>query len=148
MKILGNKTPETMVQRCSAKKVFCKKGVLKNFARFTGKHLCQCLFFNKVAGLSPASLLKKETLAQVFSGQFVKFLRTPFCRTLLMAASETLAIHQKKFPRFSVCNQNDFSMYALAFPVTEPSFLWFYLKFRPQQNLEALHNKSTSFNLC
>ena len=28
--------------------VFCKKGVLRNFAKFTGKHLCQSLFFNKV----------------------------------------------------------------------------------------------------
>ena len=27
-----------------------KKGVLKNFAKFTGKSLCQSLFFNKVAG--------------------------------------------------------------------------------------------------
>ena len=27
-----------------------KKGVIKNFAKFTGKHLCQSLF-NKVAGL-------------------------------------------------------------------------------------------------
>ena len=31
--------------------VFYKKGTLKNFAKFTGKHLCQSLFFNKVAGL-------------------------------------------------------------------------------------------------
>ena len=31
--------------------VFSKKGVLKNFVKFTGKHLCQSLFFNKVAGL-------------------------------------------------------------------------------------------------
>ena len=30
--------------------VFCKKGVLRNFTKFTGKHLCQRLFFNKVAG--------------------------------------------------------------------------------------------------
>ena len=30
--------------------VFCKKGVLRNFPKFTGKHLCQSLFFNKVAG--------------------------------------------------------------------------------------------------
>ena len=29
-----------------------KKGVLKNFTKFTGKHLCQGLFLNKVAGLS------------------------------------------------------------------------------------------------
>ena len=32
--------------RCSA-----KKGVLKNFAKFTGKHLCESLFFNKVGCL-------------------------------------------------------------------------------------------------
>ena len=31
--------------------VFCKKGVLRNFTKFTGKRLCQSLFFNKVAGL-------------------------------------------------------------------------------------------------
>ena len=28
-----------------------KKGVLRNFAKLTGKHLCQSLFFNRVAGL-------------------------------------------------------------------------------------------------
>ena len=32
--------------------MFCKKGVLKNFVKFTGKHLCQSLFFNKVAGVT------------------------------------------------------------------------------------------------
>ena len=26
------------------------RGVLRNFAKFTGKHPCQSLFFNKVAG--------------------------------------------------------------------------------------------------
>ena len=31
--------------------MLCKKGVLKNFPKFTGRHLCQSLFFNKVAGL-------------------------------------------------------------------------------------------------
>ena len=33
--------------------VFCKTGVLRNFAKFTGKHLCQSIFFDKVAGLRP-----------------------------------------------------------------------------------------------
>ena len=33
--------------------VFCKKDVLHNFAKFTGKDLCQCLFFNKVVRLRP-----------------------------------------------------------------------------------------------
>ena len=32
--------------RCSL-----RKGVLRTFAKFTGKHLCQGLYFNKVAGL-------------------------------------------------------------------------------------------------
>ena len=34
----------------SRPKVFCKKGALRNFVKFTGKHLYQRLFFNKVAG--------------------------------------------------------------------------------------------------
>ena len=33
------------VLRNSRTEVFCKKGVLKNFAKFTGKHLCQSFFF-------------------------------------------------------------------------------------------------------
>ena len=39
------------LNRSSRLEVFCEKGVLRNFAKFTGKHLCQSLFFNKVAGL-------------------------------------------------------------------------------------------------
>ena len=31
--------------------VFGKKGVLRNFTKFTGKHPCRSLFINKVAGL-------------------------------------------------------------------------------------------------
>ena len=46
--------------RSSRPEVFCKTGVLRNFAKFTGKHLCQTLFFNKVAGLRPVTLLKKR----------------------------------------------------------------------------------------
>ena len=40
--------------------LFTKKGVLRNFAKFTGKYLCQNLLINKVAGLN---FIKKETLA-------------------------------------------------------------------------------------
>ena len=53
-------------------------GVLRNFAKFTGKHLCQSLFFNKVAGLRPATLLKKEALAQVFSCEFCEISKNTF----------------------------------------------------------------------
>ena len=54
--------------RSSRPDVFCKKGVLANFTKFPGKHLCQILFFNKVAGhrSEACSFIKKETLAQVF----------------------------------------------------------------------------------
>ena len=37
-----------------------KKGVLRNFTKLTGKRLCHSLFFNKVAGLRPATLLKRD----------------------------------------------------------------------------------------
>ena len=30
-----------------------QKGALRNFAKFTGKHLCESLFFNKIGGLRP-----------------------------------------------------------------------------------------------
>ena len=58
--------------------MFCKKGVLRNFKKFTGKHLCQSLFFNKVAGLRPSTLLNKRLWHRCFPMNFVKSLRTPF----------------------------------------------------------------------
>ena len=36
--------------RSSRPEVLCEKGVLRNFAKFTGEHMCQGLYFNKVAG--------------------------------------------------------------------------------------------------
>ena len=45
------------------------------FAKFTGKHLCQSLFFNKVR---PATLLKKRLWHRCFLVNFAKFLRTHF----------------------------------------------------------------------
>ena len=42
--------------RSGLPEVFCKKGILRNFAKLTGKHLCQSLFFNKVAGLRSKTL--------------------------------------------------------------------------------------------
>ena len=60
-------------QRCSL-----KKGALRNFTKFTGKHLCQSLFFNKVAGLKPETLLKNRPWHKWFPINFMKFLRTTF----------------------------------------------------------------------
>ena len=70
--------------------MFCKKGVLRNLAKFTGKHLCQSLFFNKVVGLRLTyNFIKKETLAQVFSCEFCEISKNTFShRTPPVAASE------------------------------------------------------------
>ena len=62
----------SIIIRSSRPNVICKKGVLKNFSKFTGKHLFWSLFF---AGLR---LSKKETLAQVFSCQFCEFYKNTF----------------------------------------------------------------------
>ena len=63
--------------------MFCKIRVLRNFTKFTGKHL------NKVAGMA-CNFIKKETLAQVFSCEFCEISKnTFFYGTSLVAASNT-----------------------------------------------------------
>ena len=63
---------ETVDQRSVLSKSF-----LRNFVKFTGKHLCQCLLFNT------CNFVKKETLAQVFSCKFYKNSKTPFFTKIL-----------------------------------------------------------------
>ena len=63
---------ESSHQRCSV-----KKGVLRNFAKLTGKHLCQSLFLNKVTGAA-CNFIKKDTLAQVFSCEFCEIAKNTF----------------------------------------------------------------------
>ena len=52
-----------------------RKGIIRNFGKFTGKILRQSLFFNKVAGC------KKKTLARCLPVNFAKFIRTPFLKS-------------------------------------------------------------------
>ena len=59
MKLYANFMLELKLQK-QPPELFYKEVVCKNFAKFTGKHLCQSLF------------IKKETLAQVFSCEFCK----------------------------------------------------------------------------
>ena len=76
------------------------QGVLRNFEKVTGKHLLQGLFFNKVADLRSATLLKrrlwpkacnvikKETLALVFYYEFCEISKnTLFTEHLRATAS-------------------------------------------------------------
>ena len=64
--------------RSSRPEVFCKKGVLRNFAKFTGKHLCQSLFLIKLQASRPPTLSKKRLWHRCFPVNFAKFLRSPF----------------------------------------------------------------------
>ena len=70
-------TPYNSHKESSRPEVFCKKGVLRNFTKFTGKHLCKSLFFNEVADLRPATLLKKA-LAQEISREFFEISKNTF----------------------------------------------------------------------
>ena len=67
-----------LLSRSSLLEMFCIKGVLRNFAEFTGKHLRQRIFNNKVTDLRPAALLKKILWHRGFPVNFAKFLRAPF----------------------------------------------------------------------
>ena len=76
--ILGRIVKNQEKIRSSRPEVFCKKGVPRKFTKFTGKHLYQSLFLNKVAGLRPAILLKKRLWHGCFPVNFEKFLRSLF----------------------------------------------------------------------
>ena len=66
--------------RSSHRRCSVRKGVPRNFKKFTGKHLCQSLFFNKVLR-NYAKFTKKHLCRKIhwcFPENFTKFLRTPF----------------------------------------------------------------------
>ena len=52
--------------RNSRSQMFFKVGVLKNFASFTGKHLCWGLFLINLQALRSATLLKRNSNTGVF----------------------------------------------------------------------------------
>ena len=76
--------------------VLCRKGVLRNFAKFTGKELCQSLF----------SLLKKRLWHRCLHVNFAKFLKAPFFkkiwRTPPVAASEQSFFKRKYYVIFII----------------------------------------------
>ena len=74
--------------------VFYKKGVPRNFAKFTGKNLCHNLFLNKVAGLRTATLLKRRLWHRCFPVNFVKFLRTLFLQNTFGRLLLQIAVKQ------------------------------------------------------
>ena len=92
-------------QKCSI-----KKGVIRNFVKFTGKHMCQSIFFNKVAGLRYATLLKKRLWDMCFLVNIAKFLRTLFYRIRLgdcfCISNKVLCFHE----RYVICLYKELRM--------------------------------------
>ena len=100
----------SMSFRSSHPEVFYKKPVLKNFSKFTGKHLCQSLFFNKVVGLGPSlfcnlqplflvsfspeacNFNKNETPAQVLSCEFCETFKNIFLTEHFWATASGLNV--------------------------------------------------------
>ena len=78
-------------RRCSG-----RKGVFRNFAKFTGKHLRQSLIFNKVAGLT-CNFIKKGTLAQVFSCEFCKISKNAFFTEYLWVTASVLQTSVERY---------------------------------------------------
>ena len=76
---------------------FCEKGVLRNFAKFTGKHLFQNIYFNKVTGLA-CNFIKNDSLAQVFVREFCETSKsTFFYRTDHVAVSVSFRLFLRYF---------------------------------------------------
>ena len=75
--------------RCSV-----EKGVLRNFAKFTGKHLCQGPFFSRSEA---GNFIKKEIVAQVFSCKFCEISKNTFSTEYLgtTASAENKTNNQK-----------------------------------------------------
>ena len=74
-------------RRCSVKKCILKKV----FAKFSGKHLCQRLYFNKVAGLKAV----KQRLAQVFSCEFIEISKNTFITEDLRTTGSAFSFSEK-----------------------------------------------------
>ena len=80
--------------------VFREKRCSWKFHKIHRKTPVPGLFFNKVAGLRPATLLKKRLLHRCFLVNFAKFLRTPFLQNTsgrLLLKRESRKRQQNRF---------------------------------------------------
>ena len=141
--------------------MFCKEGVLKNFAKFTRKRLCQSLFFNKVAGLSFATLLKKrlwssrkprilpqasseqadaQSRPQVSRQMLPIHFHSWTCLSIVMLESTSCA---KRFPPKTLNEKKFLSTQSLTFILTENQ--WTLLKLANSANTKCHPSKLIFF---
>ena len=96
LKILQNLQRNTPVLESSfwtsgCREGFCKNEVLENFPKLKGKHLCQSLFFNKVAGLKCFLWIFIEERLPFFKNAYIIY------RTSLVAASDSFRFPTSNF---------------------------------------------------
>ena len=109
----------------------CKKGVLRNFAKFTGKHLCQSFLF--------CNFLKKETRAQEFSCKFCEISRNTFFTEHLRATASVRLRFCKKPIHFGENRMNTGISYIVSH--ISPAFcssILFFLAESMRSNCEIL----------
>ena len=132
--------------RCSL-----KKGVLKNFAKSTGKHQCQILFFNKDAGLRSETLLKKRLCHRCFPMNFANFLRTPLVQNtsgrqlLWMTASKTWKTKEdQKFKKRMLCEYAlNFDQWKTFSENYKPMRVWLWLVYKFTENCQIKKRSPT-----
>ena len=105
--------------RCSI-----RKGVLRNLAKFTRKHLRQSLFFNKFACLRPkaCNFIEKEILPQVLSCEFCQISKNTFFTEPLSAT--TSAVCKNMILRSFFFFKNNLLGKALKPPLFCSPFFW------------------------
>ena len=117
---------------CSLRKI-----MLKNFSKFTGKPLSQSpflnsqsSFLNKLAGLSPATLLKKILWHRLFSVNFRTFFKeTFFTEHLTTTASETTTKCFRLKSISSIKDDCSFTLVIYLFKVFQRKTIILYCKY-------------------
>ena len=97
--------------------VLCKGRYFRNFTNFTGKHLCQSLSCNKVAGPGLQLYWRRDFGTCVFLWIFGKFLRTPFKQN---TSGRLLLIF------FPTKRQFNFAESIFLYTVVFVKFAWFF----------------------
>ena len=92
-------TPLSLVVGRQPPEVFCKKGILRNFVEFTGKHLSQSFFFLAY------NFIKMRFPHVCLPVNFGKFLRTPFLTEHLRWL--LLVVNKVCFDEESICQINE-----------------------------------------
>ena len=106
----------------------------RNFGKLTGKHLCQCPFFNDVAGLRSNLLLKKRLRYRCFLVNSAEFKNSCFEEHVRTVASEKIYNYRSIIVKKIYC-------------LISSNFLWICPRFKDSKELEET-SANRSFSFC